>query len=549
VSRSRSADLLTSLVFLAALAASPLHAQDTEQIRCGFLVDAERIRASKIGAGIQADRSRPTLADEEFAESADGRFRIHYTRTGIDAVPLTDVNADGVPDYVATTLRAMDTAFIAGREHGGDIDLPNDGMAGGSPALDVYLRDLSKAGPAGSGYYGETVVDSLVKGGSNERFPRFTTWMEVDNDFSPNDFNAQGKQAFNTFGEDALRVTCVHEYHHVIQVGGYGDAGIQLMMYEFMSVWMELYCYPHIHDWTFWARRFFEVPEAHPLSDPRANNGYIWGWFVGSYQPATTSADLITGALEQIGAGQYPFPALVNASVQCGSPLDSTFVRALPSMYHTGSRSTGNDPIPNSDLLPELRLAVDEQLLPPSTANAGTLNPFEVRAFRYGIPSMDGGPPVSVTVLLTWPDTVAFNASTTPLQRNFTITLDSRPQAGDIPISGTTWGIRIAPADIAYWISGSTLRRPEAPYPNPVILSESREVFIPMTTAIQNETATVTLYNVQMLGVERQDVVVELDDDRIVARFLLPDALTPGAYIVGVEHNDAQTLYKIVVKR
>ena len=558
MSRLRSLELLTYVVLISACSASILFAQPTTPRighgdRCGFLVGPERDRVAKLGEGLQADADRPTLNDAEFIESADGRFRIHFTRSGTDGVPPTDLNVNGIPDFVETALRALDSGFVAAMDHGGSIALPDDGMEGGSPALDVYLRDLSKAGPQGLGFYGITMPDSLVKDRPEEHWPRFTCWMEVDNDFAESDLNLQGNQTFNTFGEDALRVTCAHEYHHVVQLGGYGDANVQLMIYEFMSTWMEMLVYPDIHDWINYTSRFFLYPEAYPLSDPSSFNGYVWGWFIGAYNPASSSQELVTTLLEKIGEGMRPFPSLVRASEICGAPLDVVFVQTLPTIektgYDAGPNGELNHVIPSAHLLPPITYTTDEQVFPPSAMSSGALRPFEVRAFRYAIPSSEGGPPVSVSILVTWPDTAAFNNSVNVVPKQFSIALSTPPAADAVPINGTTWGVRVTPAEIAYHIEGEILRYTQAPYPNPVVLSTSRDVFIPVVGAVQGDEAEVTLMSVQTIGIDRRMATVEIDGDRVAVRFTLPDDLTPGTYLLEVDHQGTRSLHKIAVKR
>jgi hypothetical protein len=541
--RYRSAiPALLSIVLLT----SPLPGQPDEPLRCGFLVGAERSRVNKLAEGLQADRERPVLP--EWVESADGAFRVHFTRQGIDAVPLYDRNGNGVPDFVETALRALDSARLAANRYGGSIPLPNDGLEGGSPAVDVYLVDLSKAGPSGFGYYGITVPDSLVKDRPKEHFPRYTTWMEVDNDFSPDDRNQQGQPVFATFGEDGLRVTCAHEYHHVVQIGGYGDAGVELMLYELMSSWMEIVTYPELRDWLIYAARTFNRPEAYPLSEPSTFNGYVWGWFPSAFGDVR-SVDVISSTLQNIGTGQRPFRAFVGGALTSSMPLDTVFVRTLPAIYATGSRGTFNDVIPHAAELPEIRLAVDESVRAPSAVYSSTIRPFEVRALRYSIPSLDGGPPVSISLLATWPDTSAFINSTVRDQSTITVRLTTPPTPGDVPIDGTAWSVGVQPSSIAWWIDGGTLRVLPAPYPQPVTLSTSSMIYVPVDGSVPGDEARLTLMNVQMLGVHRVTASVEIDGDRLVVPYDVPQSTTPGTYLLQLDHGGRTQLFKILVRR
>ena len=509
-----------------------------------------RSRVAKIAAGVQVDVDRPTLDSPEYVDSENELFRVHFTRVGTDAVPLDDKNGNLIPDYVENAVRALDSGRLFGLWHGGgDVEIPNDGDKGGSSALDVYLRDLSKSGPGGSGYYGITQIDSLVRDSPEETWNRYTTWIEIDNDFSPDDRNLAGQRPYATFGEDALRVTCAHEYHHVIQVGAYGDAKVELMIYEMMSTWMENAVYPEIDDWVTWASRMFNMPQDWPLSEPTASNGYTWGWFIKAFEPQSTTGDIVTGTLRQIKSGKRPFTAFVGACIECKSRLDSTFVNALPAMYATGERGEDNTVIHNAELLPEIQWYVDEQARVPSAIYTGRLKAFEVRAFRIGIPSNTGGPPVSVVAMLTWPDIQAFvNSNETTLQ-SYTLTFTASPSGSDIPIQGSNWGIRVEPPSIAAWFGGGVLTRIGAPYPNPLVMSEQRVVNVPVGDAIPGDVATIQLLNVQTLGIDEKQVTVELDDFRIVAPYEVPQGLTPGTYLLNVQFKESSHLLKIMVKR
>ena len=436
-----SRSILTGVLFLI-LSVSTDAADEQRSHRCGFLVGEERIRVTKLGAGIQAERPRPVLP--EFIDAESGYFRVHFSRSGQDAVPPEDDNGNGTPDFVEEALASLEASWAIQQDYGAPPQPPSDGQAGGSPALDVYLRDLATAGSAGTGLYGLTVPDSLLKGGSDP-WPRFTSWLEVDNDFSPADTNIHGDTVFATFGIDGLRVTCAHELHHVAQLVEVGDAGVQLMLYEMMSTYMEIRCYPDLSDWAIYAAKFFTTPSAYAFGDPGSLNGYVWGWFFRAW--SDRSAALYTEIFSSMQNGSRPFTAMVEAgrSIGIGHRVDSTFVRTLPDMYHTGSRGEQNMVILRAEELPEIGLHVDEVAQPPSMMATGRLRPFEVRAFRYAVPALSGSEPVTTSILITWPDEEAYQRTEFAETQTFSLILTENPQSSDIPIAGTRWGVRLQP--------------------------------------------------------------------------------------------------------
>lgn len=539
--RSLLTGLLLPTLFLAARSAD-----EHDRVRCGFLIGDERVRTTKLGEGIQAERPRPVLP--EFVDSENGHFRVHFSRTGNDAVPTDDLNGNGTPDFVEEAITSLVASWERQRNFGAPLQPPSDGVAGGSPALDVYLRDLATEGSAGTGFYGITIPDSLI-GSGGDPWPRFTSWMEVDNDFSPADTNIHGDTVFATFGVDGLRVTCAHELHHVAQLAEVGDPKVQLMLYEMMSTFMEIHCYPELSDWAVYAAKFFRTPAGYALGDPGSLNGYVWGWFFGSWQQR--APNLVAGIFSAMQDGERPFTAFVSASTELGSSgrLDSVFVRALPDMYHTGSRGSNNAVILRADSLPEIAWHVDEPALPPSTMATGTLRPFEVRAFRYAIPALSGNEPVTTSILLTWPDMEAYQSTEFAPTRSFTVILTQDPAGTDIPIAGTRWGVRIQPESIAAWIDNIATRRPQAPYPQPVVLTSSTYLFVPIADALPGDEATISLMTVQTLGISTTTTNVVLDGDRIVVPFQLPADLTPGTYLLRSECNGRSELHKLAVRR
>ena len=143
----------------------------------------------------------------------------------------------------------------------------------------------------------------------------------------------------------------------------------------------------------------------------------------------------------------------------------------------------------------------------------------------------------------------AYQATEFALTQSFTMILTQDPTAGDIPIAGTRWGVRIQPESIAAWIDNVATRRPQAPYPQPVVLSTSTEVFVPVADALPGDNATLTLMTVQTLGISSQETTVVLDGDRIVAPFAVPPNLTPGTYLLQTECNGRTDLHKLAVRR
>ncbi len=534
---SRAGSLLFAFCFLclAAIAQPPTTA------RCGF---AERVTPnliSKIHEGVQAVL-RPTLP--EFVESGDGRFRIHYAASGPDAVPNVDSDGNALPDYIDACFNALGRTWRAEVDTLGYLPPPADGSEGGSAALDVYVRDLSKAGPSGTSYYGVTSIEKLI---GSVPIDRYTSWIELDNDYSEDNRDATGAMAYSTFGIDALNVTCAHEFHHTIQNGSYGLANTHLMFYELTSTWMELRVWPDVQDWTVYANALFENPERWPFSNVSPSTGYVWGWFGNILAEVDPSTMRLTW--EKIALGSLPFKALVDVCLQRGSSFADVFCRHLPTMYRTGSRGAANTIIPDASALKEIRFYNNESAVPPSAISGGNIHAFETRAMRFLVPSINSADPVSVDVLLTWPNEIALvNGNSTTLLP-YSVTVTSSPLPTDAVIAGTSWGLRVSPAEICSYFSGAQTRKPVSPYPQPISLSTTRRLYVPITDNMPGNNVTLTLMSSMTISITSAIATVELDGDLIVAPFDLPTDLSPGTYLVRVESKMSSMLMKIAVKR
>jgi hypothetical protein len=112
-------------------------------------------------------RVRPVLSGETLVrDTADGRFKIHYTLTGedrlIEATALDEDPANGLPDVVDWAedgAGRMVAAFTG--EDGWPAPTPDEG-AGGDDRIDIYLRAL----PQGSNGFAhsETTPSGAVSG-------------------------------------------------------------------------------------------------------------------------------------------------------------------------------------------------------------------------------------------------------------------------------------------------------------------------------------------------------------------------------------------------
>ncbi len=174
-----------------------------------------------------------------------GRFRIHFTTDntkGGDAVPSSDVNANGVPDYVERFAEILDNVWTTEVEVMGYDAPPSDGTEGGDCLLDVYLADLNA--------YGYTQID--------DGDPASMVYMIFENDFAtdfPPNTDPEGDAA------GAMKVVATHEFFHTIQFQVTEDICTNGWWMEASSTWMEDYIYPDVNDYINYIDYWFQRPQ------------------------------------------------------------------------------------------------------------------------------------------------------------------------------------------------------------------------------------------------------------------------------------------------
>lgn len=150
-----------------------------------------------------------------------GLVRVHYTAAGAHTAPAADVDADGVPDYVAQVGATVDEVFASYEKLGVRTPLFEAelglGELGGSPAFDVYLLDF--AGNAD----GIFLVDAC-----DGDPPRCAGAFAMENDFA-------GYGYASTTA--AIDTVTSHELFHAVQ-GAYA-ADLPLWFSEGTATWAE----------------------------------------------------------------------------------------------------------------------------------------------------------------------------------------------------------------------------------------------------------------------------------------------------------------------
>lgn len=169
-------------------------------------------------------------------------FRIHYTRSGRDRA--TD-------EFVQAVARAAEEFYRIQIVVMGWAVPPSDGFMGGSPHIDIYLKDIIGEGSGALGYTSPRLIV-----GDNPNTPEIETkaaaaLMVMDNDYADTDTT-------NRLG--LMRATLTHEFNHMVQFG-YDVNDAHGWIYEATAVWIETHTAGKEQDGTRYVAYAYQYPE------------------------------------------------------------------------------------------------------------------------------------------------------------------------------------------------------------------------------------------------------------------------------------------------
>ena len=179
--------------------------------------------------------------------SAGGHFLIHFTRSGVNAVPSDDADKDGTPDDVQESAQLYEDV-LAFYTQLGFLTPPSDanlaGDHGGDGRFDVYLLDF---GGSADGSYRSDDCDS---GGVCIGF------MVQENDFAGYSYPSR------TIGN---RILASHEFFHAVQAAYNATEGT--IFAEGTAVWATEKFDPTLNDFEGFVKGYLSKPD-HSLNVP-----------------------------------------------------------------------------------------------------------------------------------------------------------------------------------------------------------------------------------------------------------------------------------------
>jgi hypothetical protein len=253
-------------------------------------------------------------------DSPEGHFKIHYDRTGTNAVPLTDSDGDGIPNYVEWLASYADSSWRCQHTYLGYTVPPTDAGQGGDNKYDVYTEDM--------GYYGYTQAE-----GSGSSVP---SYVSIENNFSgfPANDDPEGDQ------KGAMKVTMTHEYFHAVQFGIYSYTEMWFM--EVSSTWMEEICFRLVNDNHWYFSYFFPVPyySLNSTTNYHQYGAFVWNRFIDQYFD-TLAVRQVWERIRSTG-NSNPYVALSYVFTSRGSSLPTAFPHFCEWNFITGGRNDGS---------------------------------------------------------------------------------------------------------------------------------------------------------------------------------------------------------------
>jgi len=306
-----------------------------QAIKCLF-----GIRAEVTGYMSQLEKSALAAVEhrpvtQAFYVTPEGHFKIHYDTTGTHAVEVNYSLGKTVPDWIYHTGKAYERGWSLLIDSLGYNTPPVDSIDGDE--VDVYIQEW-----AGTGDYGSTFWEQNK-----------TSYIVMDDDFAESLYFSQDL--------DGMRVTAVHEFFHVVQLGYALPSFGTGWYYELASTWFEDVGYDEINDYIQYIGTYYRNADR-SLYDFifRGFEVAIWGKFLEE----NYSAPIMRNVWEQM-AENSPEVALDNILKSSGEEVDgmkAAFGKFALWNWFTGSRSRAGVFFEEAFLYPELTAATDTTL-------------------------------------------------------------------------------------------------------------------------------------------------------------------------------------------
>ncbi len=486
--------------------------------------------------------------------SPTGRFRIHYDLDGENAVDATDLNGNGIPDYIDSVAKFFDWAFEVQVNQIGYLPPPKDFGEGGGTEYDIYILELGK----NRGGYGYTNAENEIL--PRYKLPRYTSYIVIDNNYSPKDSSVYSdnikRRSYYTTGYDALKITAAHELHHAIQYAyGFIEPSVP-SIYELTSSWMEYRLYPDVKDYYQYLPQLFNGLKRYPFSSIDADNGYRWSIF-GQYMYNKFDDWLMKRMWELIGDGNDPFKALDSAYNEKNTSLVEQWCNFKKWMYFTGSRHKSDIYFNDAKDFPEIKFHSEIIFSPPIAVDTGSVLPFEIRAFRTIFKGSGEKSADTFDLLISNIDIESMRKHR-KVSSFYELKIASNFFEDAIPIQNTDYFFKLNYNDSLfcnyhqdlYSYPGISTCIVDNPYPNPINFKLDRELNLPVPSQILlYDNVELNIFNNLLERIYSKNHEVIYHNGCRVVQFLDLEQLSSGIYIYHISHQKANYWGKFILKK
>lgn len=276
----------------------------------------------------------PVLEGMKRVVSASGRFRLYYTESGTDALPVSDKNFNGINDFIDSSLVEIENIF---KIEVTDQSMPLTFL----DSIPVYFRNL------GGGTYGQTVYTT----GTTYPEQVKADYIEINSKLN----------SLNTTGMNMIRVTLAHEFYHVLHMQSgiwMGSTSDFLFYYEMSATFFEEVVYDSINDYRFYLRNGFYSTPSQYIHGKTSNLIYsmtIFFQYLRDRYGVKKSLDYCTSVLRNLKT-RSPAVAMAQSAF-------STFGRSMEDLYNdfavsasiTGTAAIGKNLMAESPFFPSFR--------------------------------------------------------------------------------------------------------------------------------------------------------------------------------------------------
>jgi len=252
----------------------------------------------------------PVLSGTEYTvDSPTGRFRVHYTTTGIDAATSA---------WAWTTAQVFDEVYTA---EVGDMGYRAPPIPATGAPYDIYLMNLTAEKVFGATWEIAPVVPGSV---------RYTSFILVDRNFT----------SYTLEPLKALQITAAHEFHHAIQFGY--NKYFDVWYGEATSTWMEDEIYDGVNQLYNYLKSSFAISTVSLDTGVSTTTGGGYGrWLFNRYLAERYGTSVVKSFWEKLalttppGGTDIPMVPILDAvlSEQYSSTLSADFFRYARLLY------------------------------------------------------------------------------------------------------------------------------------------------------------------------------------------------------------------------